>query len=86
MVKSAAGISDDDPAGEAVEKLREACGDDAVADLLGLASGLLDRFSDDSGAPEIIWAAHEWAIELAAAQPLVLCFEDIHWAEEPCWI
>jgi class 3 adenylate cyclase/tetratricopeptide (TPR) repeat protein len=83
MVKAAAGISDDDPIAEAVEKLRDACGDDAVADLLGLASGLLDRFSDDSGAPEIIWAAHEWAIELAAAQPLVLCFEDIHWAEEP---
>ena len=83
MVKSAAGISDDDPIAEAVEKLREACGDDAVADLLGLASGLLDRFSDESGAPEIAWAAQEWAIELAAAQPLVLCFEDIHWAEEP---
>ena len=83
MVKSSAGISDDDPIAEAVEKLREACGDDAVADLLGLASGLLDRFSDESGAQEIAWAAQEWAIELAAAQPLVLCFEDIHWAEEP---
>src|SRR5215470_6394663 len=68
MVKAAAGISDDDPLGEAVEKLREACGDDAVADLLGLASGLLDRFSDDSSAQEIAWAAHEWAVELADAQ------------------
>jgi class 3 adenylate cyclase/tetratricopeptide (TPR) repeat protein len=83
MVKSSAGIADDDPVAEAVEKLREACGDDAVADLLGLASGLLDRFSDDSSAQEITWAVHEWAIELAGAQPLVLIFEDIHWAEEP---
>jgi class 3 adenylate cyclase/tetratricopeptide (TPR) repeat protein len=83
MVKAAAGISDDDPLGEALEKLREACGDDAVADLLGLASGVLDRFSDDSSAQEISWAAHEWAVELADAQPLILCFEDIHWAEEP---
>jgi len=83
MVKAAAGITDDDPVGEAVEKLREACGDDAVADLLGLASGLLDRFSDDSSAQEIIWAAHEWAAQLATAQPLILSFEDIHWAEEP---
>jgi class 3 adenylate cyclase/tetratricopeptide (TPR) repeat protein len=83
MVKASAGISDDDPVAEAVEKLREACGDDAVADLLGLASGLLDRFSDDSGAQEITWAVHEWAIQLAGAQPLVLVFEDIHWAEEP---
>jgi class 3 adenylate cyclase/tetratricopeptide (TPR) repeat protein len=83
MVKAAAGITDDDPVGEAVEKLREACGDDAVADLLGLASGLLDRFTDDSSAQEIIWAAHEWTAELASAQALILCFEDIHWAEEP---
>src|SRR5438128_2522682 len=79
MVKAAAGITDDDPIAEAVEKLRESCGDDAVADLLGLASGLLDRFSDDSSAQEIVWAAHEWAAELAGAQPLILCFEDIHW-------
>ena len=83
MVKSAAGISDDDPIADAVEKLRESCGDDAVADLLGLASGLLERFSDDSSAQEIAWAAHEWVVELADAQPLILCFEDIHWAEEP---
>jgi class 3 adenylate cyclase/tetratricopeptide (TPR) repeat protein len=83
MVKAAAGISDDDPTAEAVEKLREACGDDAVADLLGLASGVLDAVSDERSAQEIAWAAHEWATELADAQPLVLGFEDIHWAEEP---
>jgi class 3 adenylate cyclase/tetratricopeptide (TPR) repeat protein len=83
MVKSAAGISDDDPASEAFEKLREWCGDEAVADLLALASGLLEAFSEERSAQEIAWAAQEWAIELADAQPLVLCFEDIHWAEEP---
>ena len=26
---------------------------------------------------------HTWATELADLQPLVLVFEDIHWAEEP---
>jgi class 3 adenylate cyclase/ATP/maltotriose-dependent transcriptional regulator MalT len=83
MVKAAAGISDDDPTAEAVEKLREACGDDAVADLLGLASGVLDAVSGDRSAQDIAWAAQEWAEELADAQPLVLAFEDIHWAEEP---
>src|SRR5207302_175229 len=41
MVKASAGISDDDPAEEAAEKLRDSCTDDAVADLLGLASGVL---------------------------------------------
>jgi class 3 adenylate cyclase/tetratricopeptide (TPR) repeat protein len=83
MVKAAAGISDDDPTAEALEKLRECCGDDAVADLLGLASGVLDAVTGDRSAQEIAWAAHSWATELADAQPLVLVFEDIHWAEEP---
>ena len=83
MVKAAAGIADDDPTAEALEKLRDCCGDDAVADLLGLASGVLDAVAGDRSAQEIAWAAHEWATELADAQPLVLVFEDIHWAEEP---
>ena len=83
MVKAAAGISDDDPTEEAMEKLREACGEDAVADLLALASGVLEAVSGERSAQEIAWAAAEWATELADAQPLVLGFEDIHWAEEP---
>jgi class 3 adenylate cyclase/tetratricopeptide (TPR) repeat protein len=83
MVKAAAGISDDDPAEEAMEKLREACGEDAVADLLALAAGVLEAVSGERSAQEIAWAAVEWATELADAQPLVLGFEDIHWAEEP---
>src|SRR5206468_5837036 len=37
MVKSAAGIDDDDDAEEALEKLRASCEVEAVADLLGLA-------------------------------------------------
>src|SRR5205814_8110878 len=32
---------------------------------------------------EIAWAAREFVDELADVQPLVLVFEDIHWAEEP---
>jgi class 3 adenylate cyclase/tetratricopeptide (TPR) repeat protein len=83
MVKVAAGISDDDPAEEALEKLRACCGEEAVADLLALASGVLEAVSGERSGQEIAWAAQEWATELATAQPLVLVFEDIHWAEEP---
>ena len=83
MVKSAAGITDDDPVQDAVEKLRACCGDDAVADLLALAVGVLEALEADRSQQEIAWAAREWASELARAQPLVLVFEDIHWAEEP---
>ena len=32
---------------------------------------------------EIAWAAREVMETLADVQPLVLVFEDIHWAEEP---
>jgi class 3 adenylate cyclase/tetratricopeptide (TPR) repeat protein len=83
MVKSAAGISDDDPVKDAMEKLRASCEDEAVADLLGLAAGVLEAVEGDRSAQEISWAAREWADQLASVQPLVLVFEDIHWAEEP---
>ena len=82
MVKAAAGISDDDPVEEAYEKLRACCEDEAVADLIGLAVGVLDAVERQATPQEIAWAAREWAEQLAQAQPLVLVFEDIHWAEE----
>lgn len=83
MVQVAAGISPDDSPEEAFEKLKEACTSDAVADLLGLASGVLDTVSGGRRGQEIAWAAHEWVVTLAEAQPLVLGFEDVHWADEP---
>ena len=83
MVKGAAGIADDDPLEVAIEKLRAFCEDEAVADLLGLASGVLEAVRAERSQQEIAWAAREWAQRLAQEQPLVLLFEDIHWAEEP---
>src|SRR5947207_6568649 len=83
MVKCAAGIADDDPLDVAIEKLRAFCEDEAVADLLGLASGVLEAVQSEASAQEISWAAREWAQRVAQEQPLVLVFEDIHWAEEP---
>ena len=83
MVKCAAGIADDDPLDVAIEKLRAFCEDEAVADLLGLASGVLEAVQAEASAQEIAWAGREWAERLAQEQPLVLVFEDIHWAEEP---
>jgi len=83
MVKASSGIADDDPLDEAQEKLRAYCEDDAVADLLGLAVGVLEAVEGERSQQEIAWAARAWAEQLAAAQPLVLVFEDIHWGEEP---
>ena len=82
MVKASAGITDDDPAAEAFEKLRVCCESDAVADLLGVALGLLGVTENVGGDGEIAWAALRWAEELADAQPLILVFEDVQWADE----
>jgi class 3 adenylate cyclase/tetratricopeptide (TPR) repeat protein len=83
MVKAAAGITDDDPMETARQKLIECCADEAIAELLGLASGVMEAVEGERGQPEIAWAAREFVDELADVQPLILVFEDIHWAEEP---
>ena len=83
MVKGAADIADDDPLDVAIEKLRECCPAEAVADLLGLATGVLEAVHGERSQQEISWAAREWAQLMAQTQPLILVFEDIHWAEEP---
>src|SRR5918994_3065517 len=64
-------------------KVAACCGDDAVADLLALAVGVLEGIETERSQQEIAWAAREWAAELADARPLILVFEDVHWAEEP---
>jgi class 3 adenylate cyclase/tetratricopeptide (TPR) repeat protein len=83
MVKAAAGISDDDPLEEAFEKLRECCAEEAVADVLGLAAGLMEALDGERSPQEIAWAAREVMHGIADVQPLILLFEDIHWAEAP---
>src|SRR5712691_6214359 len=83
MVKASSGITDDDPLDEAQKKLRACCEDEAVADLLGLAVGVLEAVEGERSQQDISWAARAWAEQLALAQPLVLVFEDVHWGEDP---
>src|SRR5205823_465891 len=60
------------------------CESEAVADLLGAALGVLGAAEGGEHQPgQLSWAALRWAEQLADAQPLVLVFEDVHWAEEP---
>ena len=83
MIKTSAGITDDAPASEAFEKLRLCCESEAVADLLAVALGVLGAAEDGRSAGELTWAVTLWAEQLAEAQPLVLAFEDVQWAEAP---
>src|SRR5205807_1536783 len=75
MVKSAAGIDDDDDSEEALEKLRASCEVEAVADLLGLASGILAAVEGERSREELAWAARAWAQSVAEVQPLELVLE-----------
>ena len=43
----------------------------------------MEALEGERGQPEIAWAAREFVDELADVQPLIMVFEDIHWAEEP---
>jgi class 3 adenylate cyclase/tetratricopeptide (TPR) repeat protein len=83
MIKASVGITDDDPANEAFEKLRVSCESEAVADLLAVALGVLGAAEGERTPEQLNWAALRWCEQLADAQPLVLVFEDVHWAEEP---
>ena len=83
MIKAAAGITDDDPLEEAFEKLRACCEEETVADVLGLAAGMLEALEGERSPQEIAWAARQVMESLGDVQPLVLLFEDIHWAEGP---
>src|SRR5438046_671313 len=48
-----------------------------AAPLVGREAGKGERSQQ-----EIAWAAREWVERMAENQPLVLAFEDIHWAED----
>jgi class 3 adenylate cyclase/tetratricopeptide (TPR) repeat protein len=82
VVREAAGIVPELSAAEAVQRIEQlvrgeedaALVSDRIAGAIGLAPG---------GAPpqEIFWAVRRLVESLARAQPLVLVFDDVHWAE-----
>jgi class 3 adenylate cyclase/predicted ATPase len=51
---------------------------EAVASLLDAATG---RTTVEAGSEEIFWAVRRFLEGLAATKPVVVCLEDIHWAE-----
>jgi tetratricopeptide (TPR) repeat protein len=79
-MRQAAAITDDDPPEAALAKLRELAGteDGGAVERLASAIGL-------SGAQfpvhEVFWGARKVLEAIAARRPLVIAFEDIHWAE-----
>jgi class 3 adenylate cyclase/tetratricopeptide (TPR) repeat protein len=80
VISAAAGITDDDSPDAAVERLRATAGDGAgtIADDVAALLGLLDR----PVKPEEGFRAVRRLLEhLGRETPLVVVFDDIHWAE-----
>ncbi len=80
VVQQAAGIVDGDVQETACRKLGVALADDSpeVCDRLAAAIGLS---RDAFPIQETYWAARKFAEKMAAGHPLVILFDDIHWAE-----
>jgi class 3 adenylate cyclase/tetratricopeptide (TPR) repeat protein len=81
-IKGAAGIGDDEPAAGAVAGVRTLFGDDPEGDALASqVAGLIGLAPAEAPAEEAFRAIRR-AFELMAAQePLVVVFDDIHWAQ-----
>ena len=83
MVRQASGIDSEMGALEAIGQLVASSPESAVSDRLAFAIGLT-RDSPVTGTGidrEIAWAFRRWVQAQAARFPLLLVFEDIHWAE-----
>jgi class 3 adenylate cyclase/tetratricopeptide (TPR) repeat protein len=80
VAREAAGISNDDPAADAQQKLAALLGEGAneVSDRIAGAIGLSTATYP---VEETFWAARQLLETLSAGQPLLVLFEDIHWAE-----
>ncbi len=81
MLRDAAGVSVLDPPGEVRARIRELLtGPDA--ELVGeRLAGIVDVGAVVPGVQETFWAVRKFVEELAAHGPLVVVFDDIHWAE-----
>ena len=78
IVRKAAGILEEDPPETARAKIASLAKDDAVSRRLAAAVGLS---SDEFPVAETFWGVRKLFETMAAARPLVVVIEDIHWAE-----
>jgi class 3 adenylate cyclase/tetratricopeptide (TPR) repeat protein len=77
-VREAAGINERDTTEEALEKLSTLAGDSEVAERVASAIGLsVAQFPVE----ELYWGARKLLEGLARSRPLLVLFEDVHWAE-----
>jgi class 3 adenylate cyclase/tetratricopeptide (TPR) repeat protein len=78
IVRKAAGILEEDPPDVARAKIADLAHDDAVARRVAAAVGLS---GEEFPVEETFWGVRKLFEIMAAARPLVVVFEDVHWAE-----
>ena len=78
IVREAAGILEEDPPEMARAKIATLAKDDAVARRVAAAVGLS---TEEFPVEETFWGVRKLLETMAAARPLVVVVEDIHWAE-----
>jgi class 3 adenylate cyclase/tetratricopeptide (TPR) repeat protein len=82
VVRSAAGIRTEDSPAEAEARLRELAPADDQARIAGFVAAAIGLSQATVAAPlEVAWAARRLFEALSAEHPVVLVFEDVHWAE-----
>ena len=78
LIREAASIEEDDPPELGLAKLNSLAADSAVAERVASVVGLWEsQFSVE----EIQWATRKLLERMARERPLVVVFDDIHWAE-----
>ena len=78
IVRKAADILEEDPPEAARQKIATLAKDDAVAPRVSAAVGLS---GEEFPVEETFWGVRKLLEGMAAVRPLVVVFEDIHWAE-----
>jgi predicted ATPase/class 3 adenylate cyclase len=81
IVRQAAGIDEDDLPATARAKLGAAFGDDGRADAADRVASAIGLSDGQFPVEEVFWGTRKLFEGLARRRPLVVVFEDIHWAE-----
>jgi class 3 adenylate cyclase len=82
VVRSAGGIGEEEPAEDARAKLRALCEGEEDAEVVFERVAQVLGLTADSAVPEeTFWAIRKLLESLARRSPLVVVFDDIHWAE-----
>ena len=80
VVRSVAGISNDDPAADALQKLVNVLGEDQ-RDVIDRLAGAIGLSPANYPVEETFWAARRFIELLDDGRPLIILIDDIHWAE-----